>query len=159
MLSTEELAVYLQQAAYVTHTTWSIITSIISQFPKNFNRQKTLKQLYIDLRHLLSNIYISDTINALHFAQGLPQLYINSFINSLFVLYSRLFHSLLKCMQPSNNNLYYSYFITRYLYPSISYFIAGNIALLMISHRNTSNTIAIFCIIRSIADLLRVLRY
>lgn len=122
---------------------------VSSLFQLKFRKLKFNKLNTSKIRQFFRKVYFDK--NALKFAWGLTIL---SFVYkfSLCFIFRRIF-ILLK----NKNSRNVDDFTIKYMYPAYSAFIAGFLSLHLIKSRSTKNTIALFCIVRAIGDLLRVL--
>eukprot|EP01083_Nonionella_stella_P160829 526058_1 len=133
-------------AGYITRTTWSLVSNIIQ-----FKLKQSTPSIHLSkssLSKFLRSIYFDQ--NSLRFALGLTIL---SFTYKFCLCF--IFRRLI----PPNTDtaIDNTTFITKYIYPALSGFIAGFLSLQLVQNKATRSTVALFCIVRAIGDLLRVL--
>lgn len=106
----------------------------------------------LNVRSFFRKIYFNE--NSLRFALGLSIL---SFVYkfSLCFIFRRLLNKILFKKDDEYNDR--NQFIIKYIYPALSGFVAGFLSLQLLPNKTTRNTVALFCIVRAIGDLLRVL--
>ena len=106
----------------------------------------------LNIRSFFRKIYFNES--SLRFALGLSIL---SFVYkfSLCFIFRRLLNKIIFKNEAESTDKYE--FIIKYMYPALSGFIAGFGSLHLFPNKSTRNTVALFCIIRAIGDLLRVL--
>ena len=133
-------------AGYITRTSWSLISNIVQL---KFRRLSTDHLSKRSLSRFLRSVYL-DT-NSLRFALGLTVLSF-SYKFCLCFLFRRMM-----TRWTADDDDGDRYQRRQCLWAAVSGFIAGFLALNLIESKSTRKTVALFCIVRSIGDCLRVL--